>query len=288
MSIFLVTKKGVTQLPLHFWDTLSHLSYLMLPPANVENGQPRTSVKQANNPKYYQLIENTKMLKDIPCFVFFLLHRLFSKAPEVDLPREWILMSPCPITTASLFSNLILPVLTWKHCTCYKLFKKQTNTHTNKKSSWLLALHPHCISFDPRLWLKHLDGSDSNVRKLFEFVPCPKTPLLSLGLHYAIKGDGVHWQGFASRNVWLSVCVLVAWTCTPHISHHHRKWPAVCFEVPADFFIIPTISGDTRRQPPLPLSPSPLLTHPLCTHPLLLLTQSCATKCLIECRTSVY
>lgn len=150
MSIFLVTKKGVTQLPLHFWDTLSHLSYLMLPPANVENGQPRTSVKQANNPKYYQLIENTKMLKDIPCFVFFLLHRLFSKAPEVDLPREWILMSPCPITTASLFSNLILPVLTWKHCTCYKLFKK-TNKHAHKQKKQLVTgITPTLHKFWPK------------------------------------------------------------------------------------------------------------------------------------------
>lgn len=106
--------------------------------------------KQANNPKYYQLIENTKMLKDIPCFVFFLLHRLFSKAPEVDLPREWILMSPCPITTASLFSNLILPVLTWKHCTCYKLFKK-THKHAHKQKKQLVTgITPTLHKFWPK------------------------------------------------------------------------------------------------------------------------------------------
>lgn len=152
-------------------------------------------------------------------------------------------------------------------------------------TSRFLALHPDCVSVDPRAVAKALRWFRQQHTKAFQIYLSSKDLFLLFGS--TIPSKEVLFIGcffFAGRNVWLSLFVLVAWTCRPHISHHHRKWPAACFEVPAEVFIIPTISGDTRRQTRRPL----LTLLMLCTHPALLPTQSFATKRLLECRTSVY
>lgn len=59
------------------------------------------------------------------------------------------------------------------------------------------------------------------------------------------------------------------------IRHHHRKWPTACFEVPPEFFIIPsTISGEPRQQTPPP--PTSLPTTSSCS--LLMLHDSASPR----------
>lgn len=81
-------------------------------------------------------------------------------------------------------------------------------------TSWFLTFHPHCIRVGPRPWRRNLDGSTSHTQKLFKSIPHPKTcfffflaPLYHQRKWCSLAGV------IAGRNVWLSVCVLVAWTC---------------------------------------------------------------------------
>lgn len=151
-------------------------------------------------------------------------------------------------------------------------------------TSWFLTFHPHCIRVDPRPWRRNLDGSTSHTQKLFKSIPHPKTcfffflaPLYHQRKWCSLAGV------IAGRNVWLSVCVLVAWTCpyqpSPQEMTGRSLWsPSRVFSL---FLLSPETQGG--RPPPPPRT---LLM--LCTHPPLLSTQSLATKCLLECRTSDY
>lgn len=135
-----------------------------------------------------------------------------------------------------------------------------------------------------RLWLKHLDQSPATHKG---FSKMRFSFSLAQACHQRM------WRSLAGAKC-VHACCLIVQAC---ISHYHRKWPPVCFDVPAEFFIIPTISGDSRHQtntPPIHIrmctdsysDTNALLL--LCNHPQVLSTQSLATKFLLECRTSIY
>lgn len=114
-----------------------------------------------------------------------------------------------------------------------------------KKSSPTGVWHFTCIAFfdlKTLIWVflaKHQQHIKDFQRRASPF----------LWLEHVIKGCGVHWPGQECVTKCARACFLIVQAC---ISHHHRKWPAVCFEVPAEFFIILTISGDARHQTNIP------------------------------------
>lgn len=150
-------------------------------------------------------------------------------------------------------------------------------------SSWFLALRSHCVSFDPKAVAKALRWFCQRHTKAFQIYSTSKDLfLLLLGSTIPSKEVVFIGRGFAGRNVWLSVCVLVAWTCRPvsAITTGNDQQFALKSQQSFSLFLL---SPETRGDRPLPLT-LPMLS----THPPLLPTQSLAIKCLLECRTSVY
>lgn len=147
--------------------------------------------------------------------------------------------------------------------------------------------HCTCIAcFDLKTLGKTLRSITSNTQRLFENVV-----LLLFGSSMSSKDVAFTGRG---KNVWQSVCVLVSWSCRP-VSAITTGNDRLFTLKSLQFFIILTISGDARHQ----TNSSPIHTRIrpdtdthalllLCTHRLVLSTQSLATKCLLECRTSVY
>lgn len=77
-------------------------------------------------------------------------------------------------------------------------------------TSRFLALHPHCVSFDPRAVAKVLRWFRQHHTKAFQIYSSSKDLfLLLLGSTVPSKEVVFIGLGSAGRNVWLSVCVFL-------------------------------------------------------------------------------
>lgn len=140
-------------------------------------------------------------------------------------------------------------------------------------SSWFLALHPHCVSVDPEAVAKALRWYCQQHTKAFQIYSTSKDLfLLLLGSTIPSKEVVFIGRGFAGRNVWLSVCVLVAWTCRPvsAITTGNDQPFALKSQQSFSLFLLsPETRGDRPappllhcRCPPLTLRCSPLRALP--------------------------
>lgn len=104
--------------------------------------------------------------------------------------------------------NVLWQLVLWSVRFCqYKMFN----------ISLFLTLQSYCMSFDPKAAAEALRWfCQGHTKRLFRFIQRPKYLfLLFLGSTIPSKEVLFTGWGYANRNVWLSVCVLVAWTCSP-------------------------------------------------------------------------
>lgn len=145
----------------------------------------------------------------------------------------------------------------WKHCKCCKMVNI---------ASWCLAFHPHCVSVDPRPVAKALRWFRHHHTKAFQIYSASKDLFLLL-LGSAIPSKEVVFIGraFAHRNVWLSVCVLVAWTCRPISAITTGNDQPFALKSQQSFSLFP-LSPETRGGRPAPPPYRPAL-HSLSVAP---------------------
>lgn len=152
-------------------------------------------------------------------------------------------------------------------------------------TSRFLALHPHCVSFDPRAVAKVLRWFRQQHTKAFQIYSSSKDLfLLLLGSTIPSKEVVFTGPGSAGRNVWLSVCVFLPEhvdSVSAITTGNDQPFALKSQQRFSLFLLSPETQGDITAAAPLTL----LMLR---THPALLSSQSLAAKRLLECRTSDY